>query len=130
MGKLHSAIGGAINQCDPVSDLRGPLFSFSRTSPCTKACTYFEEICTISCTFWAISCTIFCTMYFVYVHFSLQRMFDFCTCTFLEGLFCTCTKSHVQKIPTNVQNHVQNSALVRTFFHDICTSRVIIIGYP
>ena len=64
-----------------------------------------------------------------YVQFILYMyIFPFIACLIsvhvhvLEGLICTCTKSHVQKILTNVQNHVQNSALVRTFFHDICTS--------
>ena len=70
-----------------------------------------------------ISCTTLCTIYSVHVHFSFHHMFEFCTCTFLDRLFCTCTKSYVQKIVTNVQNLVQNSALIRTFFHDICTSR-------
>ena len=77
----------------------------------------------MSDTFWAISCTILCTIYSVHVHFSLHYVFDFCTCTFLDGLFCTCTNLYVQKIVTNVQNLVQNSVLIRTFFHDICTSR-------
>ena len=72
-----------------------------------------------------------------YVQFILYMyIFHFTICLifvhvhFLDRLFCTCTKSYVQKIVTNVQNLVQNYAPVRTFFHDICTSRVIIIGYP
>ena len=63
------------NQCDPVSDLRGPFFVYSRTIPCTISCTFFDVKCTISCTFWAISCTKLCTIYFVHVHFSQHNLY-------------------------------------------------------
>ena len=94
--------------------MRGPFFASSCTISCTISCTFFYVICTISCTYWAISCTILCTIYSVHVHFSLHHTFDFCTCTFLDRLFCTCTKSYVQKILTNVQNYVQN---LRSYVH-------------
>ena len=102
--------------------LRGPLvFACGLVFPCYQGCRGVWRAPRGAWWRFKISATL------AYIPDTMLHKSETClrnqpTCTFSEGLICTCTKSHVQKISTNVQNHVQNSALVRTFFHDICTS--------